>query len=222
MRRLIAVVCCHAYAYPKHDETRGGHTSGENKNRSSAIRETWYSDWLKYKDQIDLKFFYGRGANRCPDVDEVFLDCPDDYYSLPRKVQKIFEWTLANGYDQVLKVDDDVFVYVSRLVSAFGNDDYRGYEVEAASGRYASGTAYWASKRSMENVVKAELCPEDWAEDKFVGKTLAAAGISLIHDERYHCCHCPDCEKAAPQIGRITSHTSRPEEMKRLWQTISL
>jgi hypothetical protein len=220
MRRLIAIVSCHSYAYPKQDEG-GGHRSGENKDRASAIRRTWYGNWLRYKNVVDLKFFYGRGADRCPDADEVFLDCGDDYYSLPEKVQKTFEWCLANGYDQVLKCDDDVFVFVDRLVSDFRNDDYRGFEVEAAIGKYASGTAYWISHRAMEIIVGTKWNPTDWAEDKFVGKALSEKGIPVIHDPRFQCCHCPGCESRYPMAERITTHTVDPNSMVELWQMTS-
>jgi hypothetical protein len=216
MKRLIAVTTCHSYVYPKQD-TGAAHHSRIDLKRASAIRKTWYNDWLKYKDQIDLKFFYGRGADRCPDADEVFLDCGDDYYSLPEKVQKTFEWCLANEYDQVLKCDDDVFVYVSRLVSDFRDDDYRGFEVEAAIGKYASGTAYWISRPAMEIVVSTKWNLADWAEDKFVGATLARSGISLKHDSRFQCCHCPGCEHRYPMAGRITTHTVDPRSMVELY-----
>jgi hypothetical protein len=216
MKRLIAVVTCHQYAYPKNDEG-AAHHSRVDLERSSAIRRTWYNDWLKYQDRIDLKFVYGRGADRCPEADEVFLDCGDDYYSLPEKVQKTFEWCLANGYEQILKCDDDVFVYVDRLVSDFGNDDYRGFEVEAATGKYASGTAYWISRRAMETVVNTKLNSEEWAEDKAVGAALHKNGIVLVNDCHFQCCHCPGCESRYPISKRITSHTVDPRKMVELY-----
>lgn len=208
---------CHNYQYFDHG---GGHQNGPNRDRASAIRNTWFKQWQEdFKDQIDLKFFYGWGAERCPDVDEVFLESPDDYGHLPFKVQQIFDWALRCGYEQVLKVDDDVFVYVDRLVDNFGIDDYRGYEVEAAIGKYASGTAYWISKRAMESVVATEWVPAVWAEDKFVGAVLSGNGIKLVHDQRFHCCHCPECLKTAPQSTRISSHTISSKGMEELWMT---
>jgi Galactosyltransferase len=217
MRRLIAVTTCHNYEY---FDAGAGHKNGPNKERASAIRNTWFKQWQEdFKDQIDLKFFYGWGAERCPDVDEVFLDCPDDYSHLPGKVQKIFDWSLHNGYEQVLKIDDDVFLYVDRLVDNFGFDDYRGYEVEAAIGKYASGTAYWISKRSMEIVVASELPADEWAEDKAVGLLLSRNGVKLTHDDRFHCCHCDHCLIATPQSKRISSHTVNPKGMEELWMT---
>lgn len=214
MRRLIAVVSCHQYEY---FDAGAAHSNGANVERAAAIRNTWFKEWQEeFRNQIDLKFFYGWGAERCPDVDEVFLDCPDDYKHLPVKVQNIFEWALQNGYEQVLKIDDDVFLYVDRLMDNLGIDDYRGYEIEAVIGKYASGTAYWISRRAMEIVANTQWNPADWAEDKFVGETLSRNGISLVHDHRFQCCHCAVCEQRYPMAERITTHTVDPRQMVEL------
>jgi hypothetical protein len=61
------------------------HVSGPN-DQTQAVRETWGSEMLKNLPNVDLRFFYGkplRGYPREPLADEVFLDCPDAYGSLP-------------------------------------------------------------------------------------------------------------------------------------------
>jgi hypothetical protein len=209
--RLIAVVTCHSYEYPKQD-SGAAHHSRIDTVRSSAIRRTWHNDWLRHKDEIDLKFFYGRGE-RSPEADEVFLDVPDDYYSLPIKVKAVFQWALDHHYDFCLKVDDDVFVWVDRLIRNYPSDDYRGFMLEASEGKYASGTAYWLSRKAMEVVVKAEWNPADFAEDKYVGRTLAYNGINLAHDDGFQCCNCPGCMSRYSEENRISLHTTSPEEM---------
>lgn len=216
MRLLIAIPTCHSLVYPQHDQGAAHHNRTDNV-RSSAIRNTWYKDAA---GKIDVKFFYGRWpaeATRLPQDDEIFLDVLDDYYSLPVKVQTMFQWCLDEGYDQVLKCDDDVFVYIDRLLGDFRPTDYKGYQVSAVDGPYASGTAYWVSRRAMQLIVN-EPWNGDWAEDKWVGKTLLKHGIALENDERFHCCHCADCLRSFPEEKRISSHTVSPERIYELME----
>lgn len=218
MKRLIAVISCHSYQYPSQDEG-AAHHSGLNSQRSRAIRDTWYKNWQqKYRSEIDLKFFLGRDRRRTPEENEIFLDCDDDYYSLPRKVQMTFQWALEHGYSDVIKIDDDVWCYVERLLRNFQSTEYKGFVLESISGRYTSGTAYWLNCKAMQVIADAEWNPVDWAEDKWVGKTLAAYGIHPEHDERYQCCHCPDCAKKFPKDSRITTHLINPREMYELME----
>ena len=211
MRRLIAVPTCWSYVYPSWDQA--GHSSRSDSLRANAIRETWLKD---VNGRIDVRFFFGHGAERAPQADEVFLDCGDDYYSLPAKVQGMFDWALRRGYSDVLKLDDDVYVYVDRLLAAFEPSVYRGYEVECASGKYASGTAYWLCREAMQMVVDTPWNPADWAEDKRAGRILAQHGVTLVNDERYHCCRCEHCLQQFPEARRVTSHTKKPHEMYEL------
>lgn len=218
---IICVTCCHQYVYPKHDEG-GGHKSGSHVLRAQAARDTWYKIAQQYRDRLEVKFFYGRWpseATRAPLPDEVFLDCPDDYYSLPQKVQAMFQWVLENGNPKALKVDDDVAIYIPRLLPDLDSPaDYRGYEIEMDI-KFASGTAYWLSRLAMELVAREEIDPKEWREDHFVGQTLFKHGIKVIHDPRYHCCHCPHCQQEVPEDSRITSHTVDPKKLRALMET---
>lgn len=219
VKRLIAVVSCHSYQYPKPDEG-AAHHSGTNEPRSQAIRNTWYKNWLKYKKHIDLKFFLGVSANgENPKPDEIFLDVPDDYYSLPEKVQKTFQWALDNGYDYVLKVDDDVFVRIERLLKEFEPADYRGF----SCGWFISGAAYWISRKAMKAVTNDlwnRIGPEGWAEDKSVGRTLEKYNILPQHDERFQVCACDVCLKKFSENNQITLHTNKPETMYELFRKV--
>jgi len=217
--KIIACISCHALRYPKHDQG-GGHHNGES--RIQAVKDTWYKNWQKVSDQIDLKFFYGRWpeeSTRLPEDNEVFLDCRDDYYGLPEKVKAVFKWCTENGYDHICKVDDDVFVHLDRLLANFEPVDYRGYECEGPTGKYASGTAYWISSRAAKLVAEAELDPKWWAEDATVGLILARNNISLVNDERYLCCSCEVCLKKYSQDSIISIHTTRPEQMYSFMET---
>jgi hypothetical protein len=212
MRRLIAIPTCHQYVY--HD-AGAAHSNGVNDLRSSAIRQTWYKTWQRYKDEIDLKFFFGHfpsEATRCPNLDEIFLDVPDNYTNLPAKVQKIFHWALDCGYDYVLKIDDDVFVHVDRLLREFEATDYKGF----SCGDFISGAAYWVSRKSMQFIVDTPWPKEEWAEDRWVGKILSANGIYPAMDERFQVCHCDVCIKKFSEESRITLHTNGPKLMYEL------
>lgn len=217
MKRLIGVVTCHRYQYPTQDEG-AAHHSGANELRANAIRNTWYRIWKeRYSDQIDLKFFLGRAA-RAPQENEIFLDCADDYYSLPAKVQNMLGWARDNGYDDTLKLDDDVWLYVDRLLSDFQSTDYKGFVLESADGAYTSGTAYWLNRQSMQTVANATWNPAEWAEDKWVGRVLSTHGIKPVHDERYQCCHCDHCSHKFPEDSRISSHVIDPRRMYELME----
>lgn len=208
MRRLIAVVTCDQRIYPQHDQ--GGHKNGSG--RSDAIRATWYKDWLcRYADQIDLKFFFGR-CDRTPLENEIILDAPDDYYGLPEKVRKMNLWATRAGYDHILKIDDDVYLNIARLLKHFDPVDYRGYLCEADI-RYASGTAYWLSHRAAKIVAESPL-DGDWAEDKFVGRTLARNGVELTNDERFLCCSCDVCMKKYDKDSLISIHLPETGQME--------
>lgn len=215
-KEIIAVITCGKYSYQ--DELANGHRSGQDSARANAVRQTWYRSWLcRYADRIDLKFFLGR-CDRSPQENEIFLDCDDSYYGLPEKVRKTYEWCYRAGYGQVFKVDDDVFLYIDRLLANLTDDDYRGYAIESDM-TYASGTCYQLSRSAVKFVVDAEIPQGEWREDRHVGTVLARNGIKLSHEERFHCCHCEHCMTLVPESQRISSHTADPYRMYALMET---
>lgn len=216
MKRILCVVTCHRFQYADGD-TGAAHKNGEQKDRSEAIRKTWYQTWKeKYRGQIDVKFFYGCPPDsRVPGENEIFLDCPDDYQNLPVKVKATFRWCLENGYDFAGKLDDDVFVYIDKLLKEFSPKDYQGY----SNGWFVSGAFYWISKRAMQYVVDEPWLPEQWAEDQYTGKTLGKYRILPEHDERFQVCYCDVCLTKYPKDSRLTQHTHKPEQMFELYNS---
>jgi hypothetical protein len=220
VRRLIAVVTCHARRYPQHDQ--GGHPDGES--RDYLIRDTWFKLWEeKYSGEIDLKFFYGwppaSGGYFPASVDKkhrVILDAPDDYYGLPEKVRKTYNWALRAGYDEITKVDDDVFLYVDRLLANPSSVDYRGFEIESDI-KYASGTCYQLSRRAMEMVARAPIPEGEWREDRWTGRVLLDNGIPVVHDPRFLCCNCDVCR--GKYKDSISIHTTHPRQLYELMET---
>ena len=168
-KALIAIPTCHPCA-----------------DRARMQRETWVNDNTGW---ADVRFFCGRGAQREPLPDEVFLDCRDDYEGLPEKVRAVHAWSLGHGYEHTFKCDDDTFLYLDALEkSGYQSHDYAGKE-RAASGGYpaayaSGGPGYWLSAKASRIVADSPLT-DDWAEDRWVANTLLGRGIACHSDEQY-------------------------------------
>jgi hypothetical protein len=132
---------------------------------------------------IDYKFFLSH-QSREPLPDEVFLDVPDNYSSLPLKVRAMCRWALQNGFsDGLLKADDDVIVYPDRLLANLPEQDYTGF-INQAVVPYCSGFTYWLSAPATKIISETDIS-EDQAEDRWVGTTLAKHNIRPFYDKRF-------------------------------------
>lgn len=156
MNFLIAVITCEA-----------------RREWADAQRETWVKDC-----KHDVRFFLAR-QTRDPLADEVFVDCGDGYEQLCAKVREMNRWALASGYDLLLKVDDDVIVFPTRLV--FPQGHYVGWKQEPEKANWCSGLTYWLSRDCMKVMSEAELPETSIAvpapEDRWTGGELMKAGI---------------------------------------------
>lgn len=187
MKTLIAIASCHRY-----------------RERANVLRRTWVPD---VANRADVRFFLGdvpaAGVGFPPPDDEVWndevwLNVPDDYKSLRLKVQRMFGWSVEQGYDFIFKVDDDIYVIPDRLFANFSRHDYKG-RVRGPSGSadllgmqlygagevcFCSGFAYWVSRRAAAIIAQA---PDngDWAEDRFAANALARGGIRPIEDRTF-------------------------------------
>lgn len=161
MRVLIAILCCHhrqAYA--------------------DAQRETWIKD---IPAGLDYKFFYSKNTERKAKSDEVFVDCLDDYRSLPMKVKRAVEWAYDQGYDYVFKTDDDVYVRPERLLtSGFERYPYIGFSFLEYG---AIGLAYWLNRDCMRLVT--EDVPVIEQEDSWISQLMQRNKVPFHHDTRY-------------------------------------
>src|SRR5579859_360219 len=159
---VLALFTCHAFA-----------------ERQRSVYDTWFpaATARGYRTEI----FDG---NR--------LGVRDDYESLPVKTQALFRWAVAEGVERLVKIDDDTYVNMARF--EIPNVDYGGQLTppsddgsgRAGAGRapagthpfpYAGGGAYVVSRRAMEILARAPI--NDWAEDRWVGNTLARNGVQL-------------------------------------------
>lgn len=173
MRVLLAIVSCH-----------------ELKSRRDSIRATWLP---LVPEGLDYKFFIGEPSRQLlrpnEEQDVVQLPVDDSYRGLPSKSSAICRWAYSQGYDYVVKCDDDVYLQPGRLLSSnFENmGDYIGRKRGPSGhkpGPYASGFCYVLSNKTMKIVAGMKL-DNDPAEDRCVGNALLEAGIECTPDYRY-------------------------------------
>jgi hypothetical protein len=149
------------------------------KERADAQR----ASWVPRIQGADVRFFLAK-QDHDPLPDEVFLDCPDDYKSLPAKVKAMYQWAIANGYQKVCKLDDDTFL-ASRIMTVVPPQDYAGFLNATPPKPWCSGFCYWLSERAMRIVAEAPIPSDEWAEDRWVGGVLHGHGIMPHWDKRY-------------------------------------
>lgn len=179
MKLLVGIVSCNA------DDRNGN---------NEAVRQTWFPHSQAI---FETRFFVGLGDNPL-NSDTIQLAVQDDYNSLPYKVQGMAAYALANDFDFMYKCDRDTYVVPGRLrACGFERENYYGHfplhPVEGPitsppdpAGHYvyaSGGCGYILSRRAMEILVKTEIT--DWAEDRWVGDTMAKNGISGYHDRRF-------------------------------------
>lgn len=168
VKLLLAIISCH-----------------HMQDRAKAVRDTWLTD---IPVGLDYKFFLGRVAKREPVEDEIFLDVNDTYTGLPAKTRAICEYAVANGYDWLHKIDDDVYCRAERLLHAVPqHGQYVGRRRSPSGGFpswYCSGFSYWLDAAACRIVANAPLSSDE-CEDRWVGNALMPHGIDSVLDNRY-------------------------------------
>jgi hypothetical protein len=174
---LFAIVSCHS-----------------REQFADLIRNTWLPE---VPQDLDVKFFRGRGATREHMADEVFLDCGDAYLDLPEKVQAIVKWAYEQGYDYVAKCDDDVVVKPKEWYTGFLRTDFSGWQdpgCKLGEIRTPWGFFYVLNRRCMELVVNAPLpgrpgalhTHEHGNDEAWISSVLHYQNIFLTSDSRYY------------------------------------
>lgn len=186
---LIGVLSCRAY-----------------EERRQKCLATWVPEIQAC--EIDLMFLVGGGAGAPRREGNVLhLPCPDDYPSLPQKVQQFYRWALENcEFDYVFKCDDDTYVRADRLL-AFKTDDrdYIGSEWTPGVGYASGGAGYWLSRRATTIVAEALTAHPKGAEDVLVGRYLCQAGVPFHNDLRF-VAFGNDTRRPTPENDIITTH----------------
>lgn len=161
MRVLVAISSCH-----------------KNRQRRDWQRQTWLPEL-----QFDYKFFLGRGGMADPSEENVvILDCGDDYLSLVDKTFEEIKWARANGYDKLLKIDDDVYIRPERLIPP--EQDYVGHCYSSGKFLYATGALMWLSAAAMDTLIANWIrhCKQD---DVNIGLILHRHKFQMVDDRRY-------------------------------------
>jgi hypothetical protein len=182
---LVALYTCHEYVYKS--EYMVDWFTRPVEARLPALKDTW----LKDVEADGCIYAFGQPPKRLerdPKDAEIFLQCPDDYYHLCRKTRALARFALDNGYDRLLKVDDDVYVHWDRMVKSGHLDNAAGEYIGGGleDHPYAFGAAYWLGSQALDIIATSSIGDSEWAEDKWVGRCLERKGIQLTYDPRYY------------------------------------
>lgn len=151
---------------------------------AQAVRETWKP--LLEKAGADVIFFRGSPAQPPGEEDVIQLNCDDSYSGLPAKVKAIICWAFDNGYDYVLKCDDDVVLSPDILKSGFNRHKYSGRGNRPGKFIVPYGFNYWMSRECMQKLYNEPLPISGNDDEKWVAERLHSYGIDLVHSEGYH------------------------------------
>lgn len=163
-----------------------------------AIRGTWGQEAKALG--IDLFFFVGKDPTQNDTRrvrryvnGEVVLDCDDSYDYLPVKTRRICQWLGGKVFSHLFLCDNDTLVrpklfsttgfeLLDYLGDFFANSpgqapfkytDERGNTYNECRSWASGGFGYFLSRRAADIV--ASTPPRFWAEDLYVGNTLAPA-----------------------------------------------
>ena len=172
-----------------------------NNGFNQAVRDTWLNN-----SKVDYKFFRGTG-NSSNKEDEILLDCPDDYLSLPYKTHEIMRWAADRDYNYIFKCDTDTYVVLENLLNSdFKNWDYIGH-FNAPIGvpnvvynklyTWASGGSGYFVSNKAANIIASQtsteksVCPNIRipCEDLWIGQVLGpyieSGDLKAASDNRY-------------------------------------
>ena len=215
---LLSIFSCHSYVYTA--EGMRDWFTRTTVDRVQGIRDSWLKDVT-----CDYKIFYGKPkrSDRTAIPDEVFLNAPDDYHHSAEKIRALIKYALDNGYDYIVKIDDDVYVYYDRLMANVPTADYvgsdRGESLVGLKADFCPGFTYWLSRRAMKLLDKSPA--GTWAEDRWIGEALKKQQIRCAYDNRYHLVR---PTRTNPYISDgeleqtnnfLTIHALSPDQMRR-------
>lgn len=179
-------------------------TCPENSHRVEGIRRTW----LKLvPDHVRVVFIFGRpGVGPSLEGDQLYLDCPEAYEKLPKKVHLFFQYCVKTfDFDYIFKTDDDSYIdmdiflsfdkrggdYIGRIQGMedsavtrtwhYGKCTDKSFEVPY-EGEYicdwARGGGYFLSRKAVEILLPktAVSFSRELFEDKMVGDALGNDG----------------------------------------------
>jgi hypothetical protein len=175
--------------------------------------------WLRELEYLGCATMFLRGDAAAMPAERNTLSIPVRDDNLSAKTQAFCRWALAQGpaWDYVFKCDDDTLIHPQRFAVALEDldADYIGGKWRPACTYASGGGGYFLSRRAVEIIAAADM-PPIWAEDRQVGEVLAAAGIPLTEDRRFHARARPGWRAKCPDW--ITVHGIRdPDRWQAVW-----
>ena len=223
-------------------------TAPPNTARRSVIRQTWTLNLPKNAKvffAVGMKFLNSENKTALDDENKLNQDLimlphlEDKYDLLTDKVVEFMKWIGETSvFDYLLKVDDDTFVRVDKLVNAlqlkprdklywgfFNNGSEIVKEGKWAEPEpyicdkyvsYALGGGYVLSKDLVTYIVdNSDKFKKFVNEDVSVGTWLAPLTLNVYHDERFRM-------KGACREDQIVFHESSIEDMHNFNKSIEL
>ncbi|NEO58610.1 MAG: tetratricopeptide repeat protein [Okeania sp. SIO3B5] len=183
-------------------------TCQKYQHKQQAIRDTWLHEVIKHN--IPYFFIIGKPSSRTYfEGDILYVDAPDSYEHLPRKVYKFFEFVYnQTSYSHAFKIDDDCYLNVPAFLKCeFENFDYMGkiagnndnldrwwhlgkcndLDIGEYTGNYYGNWAngamgYFLSRNAMKSLVEypnVEHIALELYEDKMIGDILRKSNITV-------------------------------------------
>ena len=162
----------------------------KNKDKQKAIRDTWIK---KIPPNVQYYFFMGNDGPDRIEEDVIYLNCLDDYKSLPVKQFKCLTFLLDKfpDLDFTFNCDDDTYVVPERLVGC-NPTDYMGYPTIAwdRNYRYAYGGAgFFLSNTAIKNLLLFKdmdiINSYPWA-DSLIGLLMHMTKVPFTEDYRFN------------------------------------
>ena len=159
-----------------------------NQGVYAARRDACLATWAK-NSPVDVKCCASEDFNIPAEASRIYTNTTGHVnipgQSLNYRDRAICAWALSKGYTHMFKADDDVYVWIDRLLkSGFQNYAYSGYVVPARPWYCSGGAGYWLNRQAM-HVIANSAVNDCEAEDWWVGGCLGRAGIHPHSDPRY-------------------------------------
>ncbi len=190
---LFAIPVCHSYAYSLPGESLTKSSRGDSRKngvdsaRVQTVRETWVQDLVVHAPYVTYRFFYGQGAERLPEPDEIFLNTGDTYADLTAKVHRMIQWAVAMGFEWMYKCDDDTWAWPEWIIRDIMSTEWRDiqyYGFRHRRGYIDGGPGYVLGRRAMEVIAASQPIASAF-EDTIICELLRNAGIHPRHHPGY-------------------------------------
>lgn len=220
MRLLLAVMTCHRYNYQLGPLTQDWLSLRNQRclSQPSRIASQRATFLASLPAGMDYKIFYGRGGDRDPLPDEVFLECGDSYKDNPEKMWRIARYAIALGYEFLIRIDDDTFIYPERLLELPWQDNhYSG----APRDDFHPGGCLILSSYATRLISSHLNRARSHADDLEIGRIMRDAGVEMNGlPEIYHGMgEDYNVIPAKLPVEKLASlHSCQPKVMEELWR----